>query len=195
MARAFASDLHAVRLGMAIWRHDVRWREGDALGAAWAHSNRGDGRVIRQRVPVRELTRATVGAREGLGGTGGRTIQCHQALLPEDPDTVEHMMLGKALKDGNKDGIDMTWGDRIEEGAQVMITGNFRDATQRLGVSAALVCLAPPWVRSPRGRLGKEDAQGAYSSIGHTVLGMATLTTVGQWRDPLLEHGPEILEA
>ena len=34
-------------------------------------------------------------------------------------------MLSKALKDGNKDGIEMAWGDRIEEGADVIITGIF----------------------------------------------------------------------
>jgi hypothetical protein len=96
---------------------------------------------------MRALTRETVGALDGSGGKGGRTIQCHQELIPEDPETVEQVMLGKALKDGNKDGGEMAWGDRIEEGADVIITGNLRDAKQRVGVLAALVFLEPTLVR------------------------------------------------
>ena len=115
----------------------------------------------RQRVPVRELTCATVGALDGLGRKGGRAIQCHQELIPEDPETVEQVMRCKALKDFNKDGGAMARGDGIEEGAEVMIAGNLRDAKQRVGVRAALVFLEPALVLSKRGRLAQEDAKGA----------------------------------
>src|SRR4051812_2677732 len=100
---AFASALLAVLFVMAILRHDVLWREGDDLGASWAHHNRCDGRVIIQRVPVRELPREAVGTLDGLGGKVGRTIQCYQELIPEDPETVEQVMRCKARKDFNKD--------------------------------------------------------------------------------------------
>src|SRR5712691_11171904 len=140
---AFASYLLAVLFVMAILRHDVLWREGDALRASWAHHNRGNGRVIIQRVPVRELTRETVGALDGLGGKVGRAIQCHQELIPEDPETISKVVLGKTLKDLKKDGVEMAWGDRIEEGADVIVAGNVRDAKQGVGVIAALVCLEP----------------------------------------------------
>ena len=143
---AFASYLLAVLFVMAILRHDVLWREREDLGASRAHHHRCDGRVIRQRVPIGELTRETVGALDGLGGKGGCPIQCHQELIPEDPETVEQRLLGKALKDGNKDGVEMAWGDRIEEGADVIITGHLRDAKQRVGVIATLVCLEPTLV-------------------------------------------------
>ena len=144
---AFAGYLLAVLFVMAILRHDILWREGDDWGASWAHHNRCDGRVIRQRVPVRELPREAVGALDGLGGKGGRTIQCYQELIPEDPETVEQVMLCKARKDFHKDGVEMARGNRIEEGAEVIIAGNLRDAKQRVGVIAALVCLEPALVR------------------------------------------------
>jgi hypothetical protein len=83
--------------------------------------------------------------------------------------------------------------DRIEEGAEVMVAGNLRDATQGVGVIAGLMFLEPALVLSKRGRLGTEDAKGASSSLGHTVWGMAAFTTVGPLIDPLLEHGPEII--
>ena len=158
---ACASYLLAVLFVMAILRHDVLWREGDDLRASWAHHNRGDGRVIIQRVPVGELTRETVGALDGVGGKVGRTIQCDQELIPEDPETVEQMVLCKARKDLKKDGVTMARGDRIEEGADVIIAGNLRDATQRVGVLAPLVFVEPTLGLSKRGRLGKEEAKGA----------------------------------
>ena len=55
----------------------------------------------------------------------------------------------------------MAWGDRIEEGTDVIVTGNLRDAKQGVGVIAALVGLELTLVLQKRGRLGKEDAKGA----------------------------------
>ena len=102
--------------------------------------------MIIQRLPVRELTRETVVALDGLGGKVVRAIQCHQELIPEDPDTLSKVVLFKALKDLNKDGVEMARGDRIEEGADVMVAGNLRDAKQGVGVIAALVFLEPALV-------------------------------------------------
>ena len=96
------------------------------------------------------------------------------------------MVLFKALKDLKKDRVEMTRGDRIEEGTEVMVTGHRRDAKQGVGVIAALVCLEPALVLSKRGRLGKEDAKGTSSRIGHTGWCIAAFTTVGQLIDPLL---------
>ena len=73
-----------------------------------------------------------------LGGKVGRAIQGHQELIPEDPETVEQVVLVQARKDLKKDGVEMAWGDRIEEGADVIVTGNLRDAKQGVGVIAAL---------------------------------------------------------
>ena len=67
-------------------------------------------------------------------------------MIPEDPETVEQVMLYKARKDLNKDGVEMARGDRIEEGAEVIIAGNLRDAKQGVGVIAALVFLEPALV-------------------------------------------------
>ena len=141
-----AGHLLTVLCGMAILRHDVLWREGDDRRVSWAHHHRCESRVIRQCVPVRERTRETVGALEGLGCKGVRAIQCHQELIPEDPETLSKVVLFEARKDLKKDGVEMTRGDRIEEGAEVMVTGNLRDAKQGVGVIAGLVCLEPALV-------------------------------------------------
>ena len=143
-------------------------------------------------MPVRELTRETLGVLDGLRGKGVRAIQGPQALPPEDPETVSQVVLFKALKDLNKDGVAMARGDRLEAGAEVIVARNLRDATQGMGVMAALVFLEPALVRQKRGRLSHEDANGASGSIWHTVWCIAACTTVGPWIDPLSEYGPEI---
>jgi len=70
------------------------------------------------------------------------------------------MVLCKAPKDLNKDRIKMARDDRIEEGTDVIVTGNLRDAKQGVGVIAALVGLELTLILQKRGRLGKEDAKG-----------------------------------
>ena len=146
-------------------------------------------------MPVGQLTRETVGALEGLGRKIGRAIQGHQELIPEPPETVQQGTLGKTCKDVNKDGVAITRSHRIEQGADRVIAGNLRDATQRGGVMAPLVFLEPALGLYKRGRLGKEDTKCASSSSWYTVSCIAALTTVGQLRDPLLQDSPELLDA
>jgi hypothetical protein len=70
---------------------------------------------------------------DGLGGEVGRAIKGHQKLIPKDPETVEQVVLVKAFKDLEKNGVEMVWGNRIEEGADLVVTGNLLDAKQGLG--------------------------------------------------------------
>ena len=63
-----------------------------------------------------------------LGREGGRAIKSDQKLIPKDPETVEQVVRCKARKDLEKDGIEMPRGNRIEEGADLVITGNLLDA-------------------------------------------------------------------
>jgi hypothetical protein len=96
------------------------------------------------------------------------------------------VVLFKALKDLDKDGVAMARGDRIEEGADLIITGDLLDATQGLGVMASLACLEPVLVLQKRWRLGQEDAEGAEGGVLHTVLRILAFATVGQLLDPAL---------
>jgi hypothetical protein len=73
-----------------------------------------------------------------LGREVGRAIKGHQKLIPKDSETVEQVVLFQALKDRENDGIEMARGNRIEEGADLVVTGNLLDAEQGLGVIASL---------------------------------------------------------
>ena len=165
LSPACAGPLLAVLLVMAILWHDVLWREGDDLRASWAHPYWGDGRVRIPRVTGRARTRETVVTMEGLGGKGGRAIQGHPEMPPEGPETVEQVVRSKTRQDLNKDRVERARGERLEEGAEVMVAGALRDAKQRAGVIAALVCSEPALIRQKRGRWSKEDPTGASGSI------------------------------
>jgi hypothetical protein len=82
-------------------------------------------------------------------------------LIPKDPETVEQVVLVKALKDLEKDGGEMAGGNRVEEGADLVVTGNLLDAKQGLGIIASLAGLESALVLQKRWRLGKEEAEGA----------------------------------
>ena len=74
---------------------------------------------------------------------------------------VEQVVLFQALKDRENDGIAMARGHRIEEGADLVVTGNLLDAEQGLGVIAALAGLESALVLQKRWSLREEDAKGA----------------------------------
>jgi len=63
-----------------------------------------------------------------LGREVGRAIKGNQKLIPKDPETVAQMVLFQALKDLEKDGVEMARGNRIEEGVTgcVKMLGNGR---------------------------------------------------------------------
>ena len=117
--------------------------------------------MIIQRVPVGELTRQTVGAMDRLGREVGRAIKGHQKLISKDSETVEQVVLFQALKDRENEGIEMARGNRIEEGADLVVTGNLLDAEQGLGVIASLAGLESALVLQKRWSLREEDAKGA----------------------------------
>ena len=151
--------------------------------------------MIIPRVTVGALTRETVVAMESLGGKGGRAIQCHQALIPEETETVSQVVRCKALKDLEKDGVAMARGDRIAEGSALIVAGNLLDAKQGLGVRASLAFLEPALVLQKRWRWGKEEAEGAAGGVWHTVWRIVAFATVGPWIDLSLESDSEIIEA
>ena len=152
--------------------------------------------MIIQRLPVGELTRKTVVAMDRLGREVGRAIKGNQKLIPEDPKTVEQMVRCKAPKDLNKDRITMARDDRIEEGTEVIVTGNLRDAKQGVGVIAALVGLELTLILQKRGRLGQEDAKGTSGSVLYRVTGIgAGFTRVREVSAALVQDRLESIEA
>ena len=147
-------------------------------------------------MPVGELTRQTVGAMDRLGREGGRAIKGHQKLIPKDPETVAQVVRFQALKDLENDGVAMARGHRIEEGADLVVTGNLLDAKQGLGVMASLAGLESALVRQKRWRLREEDAKGASGGVLHRVTGIgAVLAMVREVSAALVQDRLEIIEA
>jgi hypothetical protein len=114
-----------------------------------------------------------------LGGEGGRAIKRDQKLIPKDPETVEQVVLCKARKDLEKDGIAMPRGNRIEEGADLVSTGNLLDAKEGLGVMTSLACVELTLIVQKRWGLGKEDAEGASRGVCHAIARILAGATIG----------------
>ena len=105
-------------------------------------------------------------------------------------------MLFQALKDLEKDGVEMARGNRIEEGADLVVTGNLLDAKQALGVIASLAGLEAALVLQKRWGLREEDAKGASGGVLHRVTGVgAGCAVVRKVGDALVQDRLEIIKA
>jgi hypothetical protein len=133
---------------------------------------------------------------ERVRGTGARAIQGDSPLIPKAPATVEQVVLGQARTDLEKDGVAMAWGNRIEEGAHLVVTGNLLDAKQGLGVMAPLPGLELALGLQKRWRWREAEAKGASGRVLHRVTGMGAGLTVGRKvRDALVQARLESIEA
>ncbi len=147
-------------------------------------------------MPVGELTRKTVVAMDRLGRAGGRAIQGHHTLIPQDPETVAPMGRFQALHALEKAGVDMARDHRSEEGADLGIPGNLLDAKQGLGVLASLAGLESALVLQKRGRWREEDAKGASGGVWHRGTGLGAGFAMGRKvRAALGQDRLEIIEA
>ena len=132
----------------------------------------------------------------GLGRKVVCAIQRHQQLVAKDPKVRQHMVLFKALKDLNEHRIECTRGERIEQRADLIITGNLLHAQQGVGVILALGLLQPALVVQKRWRLGKEDAKSTERGILDAVSGVwPFFARVRQWINVPVYDALEIIEA
>ncbi len=77
--------------------------------------------------------------------------------------------------------------DRVEQGADLVITGNAGDAKQALGVGAPLSMAECLLVGQKGGRLREEDSESSQGSVLHRVLGVLAAAQVGQLVEPVME--------
>src|SRR5215831_5354714 len=123
---AFARRAFTVLFRLPVLRHDVLGGQSDDLRLAGADDHWGNGGVIIESVTIGQLAGETVAAMNGLGGKVMRPIQGHQELVIQAAKMRQHVVLFKALKDLEKHWIESAGSDRIEECADLIITGNLR---------------------------------------------------------------------
>ena len=105
-------------------------------------------------------------------------------------------VLFKALKDLNKHEIEVARCNRIEQRADLIVTGNLSHAHQGVGVIVAFGALQPALVLQKRWRLGEKDAKGAQGGILDGISGVWPLVAmVRQWSDPSVQDVLEGIEA
>lgn len=134
-----------------------------------------------------ELTGETVAAMHGVGRKVVGAIHGHEELIAKDPKMRQHAVLCKARKDRHKHWIEVTRHERIEQMADLIVTGNPLHAQQGVDIIVPLGVLQPALILQKRRRLGEEDAKGASGGILDAVAGVWPLwAMVGQLIDPLL---------
>jgi len=86
----------------------------------------------------------------------------------------QHAVLLKAFKDLNKHGLQRTRRDRIEERADVIVTGHLLHVEQGISVILSFGVLQPALVLQKRRRLGEKDPEGTQGGIGDSIAGVGT---------------------
>src|SRR5262249_34669790 len=124
-----------------------------------------------------------------------RPIQGHSALGIQAATRRQQVVLCKALKDLEKHWIASAGRDRIEEWADLMLTGNRRDPSQGLDVIGPVDVLQSTLVCQKRGRWGEKDAKGPQSRILDGVARIGTrFALVRQWRRMLVQDAFESIK-
>src|SRR2546425_13133888 len=97
---------------------------------------------------------------DGFGRKIVGAIHGHQQLVAKDPKMRQQAVLFKALKDLNKHGIEVARRDRIEQRADLIVTGNLLDAQQGMGIMGAFVFFRGALEVKKEGGWGEKDAKG-----------------------------------
>jgi hypothetical protein len=100
-----------------------------------------------------------------LGGVVLGAIEGHQQLVRKQPKVVQQALVLQALTDLPGHLMEVTRPERIAQVADMMVTGNLRNAKQRAGSIFSLGLLERGLVRQKRRRLHGKDAKGAPGSV------------------------------
>jgi hypothetical protein len=95
-------------------------------------------------------------------------------LIAQDPKRRQHAVLFKTRKDLKKHRIEVAGRERIEQLADLIVTGDLLHAEKGVGVIVPMGMLQPALVFQKRRRLGEKDAKGAQGSIVDGVSGVGT---------------------
>src|SRR2546422_3576804 len=152
--------------------------------------------MIVEGLAIGALPGETVGAMNGFGRKVVGAVQGHQELVAKEPKLGQQAALFKAFKDLNKHRIKVARRDRIEQCADLIVTGNLLHAEQGLGVILPFGMLQPALVLQKRRRLGEKDTKGTQGGILDGVSSVRTLfTMVRQLSGPSVQDALEDIEA
>jgi len=118
------------------------------------------------------VTPETIVAMNRVGGMVLGAIESHQQLVLKHPQGAQHAVWLKTLKDLPIHRIEVTGHERIEEGADLIMTGHLLHTKQGTGVILPLGLLELTLVLQKRRRLGVKDTKGAQGCVFDGVAGI-----------------------
>lgn len=117
-------------------------------------------------------------------------------MVIKDPKVAQHAVLLKTLKDLKIHPIEVPWHERIEQGADLIITGNLLHTKQGTGVILTLGLLEMTLVLQKRRRLGIKDTKGTQGCVFEGVAGIwSWFAMVRQLIDSSVQDALERVEA
>jgi hypothetical protein len=117
-------------------------------------------------------------------------------LIAKDAKRRQQAVLFKTLKDLKKHGIEVAWRNRIEQLADLIVTGKLLDGEEGVGIILSFGLVEPPLVFQKRRGLGEKDAKGAQGGIGDGVSGVGThFAIIRQVRDASVQDALKGIEA
>ena len=152
--------------------------------------------MIVECVALGSVTSETIVAMNRVGGMVLGAIESHQQLVIKHPKGAQHAVLLQTLKDLQIHRIEVTWHERIEQGADLIITGNLLHTKQGTGVILPLGLLEMTLVLQKRRRLGVKDTKGAQGCVFDGVAGIwSWFAMVRQLIDASVQDALERVEA
>src|SRR6516164_10405913 len=94
----------------------------------------GSWRYDRRECVLCGLTPETMWAMHRVGGMVLGAIESHEQLVIKHPKGAQHAVVLKTLKDLKIHHMEVPWHERIEQGADLIITGNLLHTKQGTGV-------------------------------------------------------------
>ena len=191
---ALRRDLFAILFLMAILRRDELGLQGNHIGVPRCDDDGGDHWVKIGHVAVAMGALGAAVAMNGLRRNIFRAIARAEprprARAPRAPrrrafqGRIHPLEHGKEL--GRVDGI--------EQGTDLIITGNLAHPKETVGIAAPFGLPHRPLIRQEGGRLRKKDGKRAQRSIFDRILGILPLPAIGKRGALLVECLHEVIK-
>src|ERR1035437_1098613 len=190
---AFGGGDFAVLLGVAILGGDELRAQGNGLGLAGRHDDRGERAVVVGFVSAFMLQAAAVRTMDLLGRKVPGAVQRDELGLVDRPEAFQQALLAQRLVNFVIQREELVWRNRIQGLTNVIVTGNLLDLKEALGIAAALGFLQSLLRAQEGGGLSEKDREGAQADVLHRIMGIVAGVRVGQAAQGLAQGTDQLI--
>ena len=166
---AFGSGNFAVLFDLSVLRGDELRAQRHDLGMTGADEDRRDGAVKMRALALGVLNAGTVRAMDvfGLGRKIPGGVQGDESGVADGPHGLQQSFLLEGLVQIIEQTVEVMRFDRVEDLADVIVSGDALDLKERAGVVASVGLFHSSLETQERGVLGEKDREGRQGDVGH----------------------------